>query len=339
MPLGTLDRSPPPFFRQGPSATTKLAVCTALALFLMVADRRFEFVVPLRAGLATVLLPVQRALLVPVELIAGGGGYLQGLQQAQSDAEAARRGQAALAEKAARADALAAENAQLRGLLALAPALQARHQAAEVMFEARDPYSRKLYIDRGLTQGVRTGAPVIEPAGVLGQVTRAYPLSAEVTLLSDRDAAIPVLNRRTRQRAAAFGGLRGDNGATMELRFLSANADVQVGDLLETSGLDGIYPPGCRWPRSARSSAASRGVCAGAAGAGRRGRRRPPRAGAGAHGPAAARGAGVGRTLGFGGLRAAGPREGDPMIMRPGTRCCCRRTRSSSCCRCWWRWR
>lgn len=244
MPLGTLDRTPPPFFRQGPSATTKLAVCTALALFLMVADSRFAFVVPLRAGLATVLLPVQRALLVPVELIAGGGGYLQGLRQAQAAAEAAERARAALAEKAARADALAAENAQLRGLLALAPALQPRHQAAEVMFEARDPYSRKVFIDRGLTQGVRPGAPVIEPAGVLGQVTRAYPLSAEVTLLSDREAAIPVLNRRTRQRAAAFGGLRGDNGATMELRFLSANADVQVGDLLETSGLDGIYPPG-----------------------------------------------------------------------------------------------
>jgi rod shape-determining protein MreC len=244
VPLGTLDRSPPPFFRQGPSATTKLAVCTALALFLMVADSRFAFVVPLRAGLATALLPVQRALLVPVELIAGGGGYLQGLRQAQAGAEEAERARAALAEKAARADALAAENAQLRGLLALAPALQPRHQAAEVMFEARDPYSRKVFIDRGLTQGVRPGAPVIEPAGVLGQVTRAYPLSAEVTLLSDREAAIPVLNRRTRQRAAAFGGLRGDNGATMELRFLSANADVQVGDLLETSGLDGIYPPG-----------------------------------------------------------------------------------------------
>jgi rod shape-determining protein MreC len=244
VPLGTLDRTPPPFFRQGPSATTQLAVCTALALFLMVADKRFEFVTPLRAGLATALLPVQRALLVPGELITGGGGYLQGLRQAQAGAEAAERSRAALAEKAARADALAVENAQLRGLLALGSALQPRHQAAEVMFEARDPYSRKLVVDRGLTQGVRPGAPVIEPAGVLGQVTRVYPLSAEVTLLSDRDASIPVLNRRTRQRAAAFGGLRGDNGATMELRFLSANADVQVGDLLETNGLDGIYPPG-----------------------------------------------------------------------------------------------
>ena len=117
-------------------------------------------------------------------------------------------------------------------------------QRNEMMVEARDPYSRKVFIDRGLTQGVRLGAPVIDPAGVIGQVTRVYPLSAEVTLLSDREAAIPILNRRTRQRAAAFGGVRSADGATMELRFLSANADVQPGDVLETSGLDGLYPPG-----------------------------------------------------------------------------------------------
>lgn len=244
MPLGTLDRTPPPFFRQGPSAITKLAVCAAAAVFLMAADTRFALVAPMRAALATVLLPVQQALLVPVALLSGGGGYLQGLQQAQAGEAQARRALAALAEKATRADALAAENAQLRGLLVLGPALVARHQAAEVMYEARDPYSRKLVIDRGQTQGVRAGAPVIEPAGVLGQVTRVYPLSAEVTLLSDREAAIPVLNRRTRQRAAAFGGVRGPDGAMMELRFMSANADVQAGDLLETSGLDGLYPPG-----------------------------------------------------------------------------------------------
>lgn len=244
MPLGTLDRTPPPFFRQGPSALTKLAVCTALAFFLMAADSRFAFVVPLRAGLATALLPVQRALMVPVDLVMGGSGYLRGLQQAQSAESEARRLQATLAEKAMRADALAAENAQLRSLLALSPALTPRYQAAEVMFEARDPYSRKVFIDRGQAQGVRAGAPVIDPSGVLGQVTRVYPLSAEVTLLTDREAAIPVLNQRTRQRAAAFGGIRGPDGATMELRFMSANSDVKPGDLLETSGLDGLYPPG-----------------------------------------------------------------------------------------------
>jgi rod shape-determining protein MreC len=244
VPLGTLDRSPPPFFRQGPSAVTKLALATAAAVFLMAADRRLALVVPLRAGLATALLPAQQALRVPVELVVGGGDYLRGLQQAQAGETEARQALAMLSERAARADALAVENARLRALLGLAPALTARSLAAEVMYEAADPYSLKLVIDRGQTQGVQPGAPVVGPAGVLGQVTRVYPLTAEVTLLIDRDAAIPVLNQRTRQSAVAYGGLRGPDGALMELRFVSASTDVQPGDALQTSGLDGIYPPG-----------------------------------------------------------------------------------------------
>lgn len=244
MPLGTLDRTPPPFFRQGPSAVTKLAVCTALALFLMVADARFAVVAPLRSAIATALAPVQRALMVPLELLRGGSGYLQGLQQAQSDAAQARAAQALLAQRAAQAEVLARENESLRALLGLVPARSAAQHAAEVLLEAADPYSRKLVIDRGLAQGVKLASPVIVPAGVLGQVTRVYPLSAEVTLLSDRDAAIPVLNLRTGQRAAAFGGVRAAEGATMELRFVAANVDIAVGDTYQTSGLDGIYPPG-----------------------------------------------------------------------------------------------
>jgi rod shape-determining protein MreC len=244
MPLGTLDRSPPPFFRQGPSAITKLALATAAAIFLMAADARFQVVVPVRAAIATALLPVQQTLQAGVDLVTGGGGYLRGLQQAQSAEAEARRDLAALAEKSARADALAIENARLRELLTLSPAIVARSQAAEVMHQAADPYALKLVIDRGRTQGVQPGAPVIDPRGVLGQVTRVYPLTAEVTLLSDRDAAIPVLNQRTRQSGVAYGGIQGADGARMELRFVSANNDVQAGDRLQTSGLDGVYPPG-----------------------------------------------------------------------------------------------
>lgn len=244
MPLGTLERTPPPFFRQGPSAVTRLAVCAALALLLMVADARFAVVAPLRTAIATVLAPLQQALLLPVELLRGGGGYLQGLQQAQADAAQARQAQTLLAQRAARVEVLARENESLRALLALSPPRVAAQHAAEVLFEAADPYSRKLVIDRGQVQGVQLASPVIVPAGVLGQVTRIYPLSAEVTLLSDRDAAIPVLNVRTGQRGAAFGGVRGADGATMELRFVAANVDIVVGDRYQTSGLDGVYPPG-----------------------------------------------------------------------------------------------
>ncbi|MFI4931320.1 MAG: rod shape-determining protein MreC [Burkholderiales bacterium] len=241
MPLGTLDRTPPPFFRQGTSALTKLAVFSALAVFLMAADSRLKYTQPIRAVLATVLLPIQRSLLVPVELAEGGSEYLQGLNHAIAGERDARAKLVAQAERATRVEQLAAENARLRALLDLRPALSVHSRTAEVLYEATDPYSRKVFIDRGSTQGVLPGSPVINDNGVLGQVTRVYPLSAEVTLMTDRDAAIPVLNPRTQQRSAAFGAGEGD---LMELRFVAGNADVQVGDLLLTSGVDGVYPPG-----------------------------------------------------------------------------------------------
>ena len=241
MSLGTFDRTPPPFFRQGPSALTKLAFFSALALFLMVADTRFEFARPLRAAVATALLPVQRVLSVPVQMWQGASDYLHGLSSALNSEKDAQARLAQQAEKAARADRLERENERLRALLDMRPMLQVRSQAAEVLYEASDPFSRKLFIDRGATHGVALGAPVIGPDGVLGQVTRVFPLSSQVTLLIDKDAAIPVLNGRTQARSAAFGGAGGD---AMELRYMAANADVQVGDELGTSGVDGVYPPG-----------------------------------------------------------------------------------------------
>jgi rod shape-determining protein MreC len=241
MPLGTLDRSPPPFFRQGPSALTKLALCSALALLLMVADARFKLMQPARAAFAVVLHPVQRLLLTPVDAWEALGDYLRGTQRAMDAENLARRQLAAQAERLARAQQLQSENDQLRALLKLQPSLSVPSMGAEVIYEAPDPFSRRVVIDRGSLQGVAAGSPVINESGVLGQVTRVYPLSAEVTLLTDKEAAIPLLNARTQMRNAAAG--RSD-GAGMELRFLAANADVKVGDLMTTSGLDGIYPSG-----------------------------------------------------------------------------------------------
>lgn len=241
MAVTSFDRTPPPFFRQGPSALTKLLFFSALALFLMVADTRLQFAKPLRAAVATALLPVQRTLSVPVQMWQGGSDYLRGLAGALAGENEARAQMALQSEKAASAERLAQENASLRALLDLRPALQVRSLAAEVLYEAADPFSRKLYIDRGTTHGVALGAPVMDADGVLGQVTRVFPLSSQVTLLIDKDAAIPVLNARTQARSAAFGGAGGD---AMELRFMTANADVQVGDELTTSGVDGVYPPG-----------------------------------------------------------------------------------------------
>lgn len=238
-PLGTLDRTPPPFFRQGPSALTKLMFFSALAVFLMVADVRLKITLPLRTVLATVLNPIELVLRVPIDAWNGGGDYVMGLQRALSSESQARARLAQQAERSARVEQLQVENKRLRDLLGLRPALMVRSQPAEVLYEASDPYSRKVIIDRGMTQGVALASPVINEAGVLGQVTRVYPLSSEVTLLTDKDAAIPVLNVRTQARAAAYGTATG-----LELRFQAGNADVLPGDILQTSGVDGVYPPG-----------------------------------------------------------------------------------------------
>src|SRR3990167_6167402 len=234
-PLGTLDRTPPPFFRQGPSALTKLSFCSALAIFLMVADTRLKLTQPLRTMVATVLHPAERVFRVPVDTFNAVGEYAIGLQQALTNEAAARAALAQQSERDARVEQLQAENNRLRALLDLRGAIAVRSQPAEVLYEAPDPFSRKVVIDRGTTQGIVLASPVINEAGVLGQVTRVYPLSSEVTLLVDKDAAIPVLNTRNQSRSAAFGIA---TGSGLELRFMAGNADVQIGDLLHTSGVD-----------------------------------------------------------------------------------------------------
>jgi rod shape-determining protein MreC len=241
MALGMLDRTPPPFFRQGPSALTRLMFFAALALFLMVADTRFQLTQPLRAVMATVLHPVERVLRVPVDAWQGGSEYFLGLEHALAEESKVRQELSSQAARSVRVEQLVQENLRLRALLDLRPALKVRSQAAEILYDAPDPYSRKVIIDRGARHGLALASPVINEAGVLGQVTRVYPYSAEVTLLTDKEAAIPVLNNRTQARSAAFGN---PNGAGLELRFMAGNADVQVGDELSTSGVDGIYPAG-----------------------------------------------------------------------------------------------
>jgi rod shape-determining protein MreC len=243
MPLGTLDRDPPPFFRQGPSALSKLAVFSALALFFMVADARFNVMQPLRVFLATVLYPVQWLAMRPVLLAESGGQYFTALSTAQSQEQQARKKLSLQSQRANQVEQLALENTRLRNLLALRERLQSPAVAAQVIYDAADPYTRKVVIDKGLADRVALGSPVLDESGVLGQVTRVYPLVSEVTLVTDRDHAIPVLNARTGARGVVFGDTS-THADAMELRFMAANADVAVGDLLTSSGVDGVYPPG-----------------------------------------------------------------------------------------------
>ena len=241
MSIGSFDRTPPPFFRQGVSALTKLLVFSILAVLLMLADVRFNVVHPLRVAIATVLHPVQRLLLMPVESWDSVLEYWSAVSSTIRVEDQARRMLAMQSIEVLRIKQLREENARLRALLELRPALQVRSIPAEILYETPDLFSRKVVIDRGSAQGVAAGSPVVNEMGVLGQVTRIYPLSSEVTLLTDKDSAIPVLNARTQQRSAAFGN--GDSSG-MELRYLPGNADVQKDDVLTTSGVDRVYPPG-----------------------------------------------------------------------------------------------
>lgn len=243
MPLGTLDRSPPPFFKQGPSALSKLLFFSAFALFLMVADARFGITQPVRSVIVTVLYPLQWLAMQPVRGAQTVGSYFASLSEAQTEAETSRRELARQLLRGGQVEQLEAENQRLRQLLELRERLKTPATAAEVLYEAADAYTRKVVIDKGLLAGLAAGSPVIDAAGVLGQVTRVHPLVSEVTLVVDRDLTIPVLNVRTGLRSVAYGDSSGGGGG-LELRFIGSNADVQEGDLLTTSGVDGIYPPG-----------------------------------------------------------------------------------------------
>lgn len=243
MPLGTVDRSPPPIFRQGPSALSKLMVLSALAILLMVVDARLQWATPLRSGLATALYPLQWLTIQPFRLLSLTGDYVGSLAAARQDAAEARTELTRQAQRAALVEHLSQENQSLRALLGMKARITPAATGALVLFEGADPYSRRVVIDHGSLHHIQPGAAVMDGFGVIGQVTRVHPATAEVTLLTDRHQTIPVLNTRTGLRSLAVGLPEAGSGQLL-LRFVSAQTDTQVGDVLTTSGVDGVYPAG-----------------------------------------------------------------------------------------------
>ena len=243
MALASLGRDPPPFFRQGPSALSRLVVFSALALLLMVADARFQMVQPLRASIATALYPLQWLVLQPLVLSQQANERMDGMFSNETALKQLRQQLAEQRQRAQQNEQLVLENQRLRGILNLQERQWPGTLAAQVVYDAADPYTRKVVLDKGERQGVHLASPVIDEFGVIGQVTRVFPMSSEVTLITDRDHAIPVVNVRTGARGVAYGETT-RNADALELRFMAANSDVTVGDMLTTSGVDGVYPAG-----------------------------------------------------------------------------------------------
>ncbi len=242
MPLGTIERKSPAFFKHGMSPLSKLVVFSILAVVLMVADVRYGVTQPLRATISLMLYPMEWLSLRPQWLFDVTGRFFEGRDDAQAQVQAMTHKLQQQALRSGQVEQLALENLQLRRLLDLRERLTSSTLAAEVLYDSADPFTRKVVIDKGALQGVQPSSPVMDDAGVLGQVTRVMPLVSEVTLVIDREQSIPVLNARTGARGVAYGEAGG--APLLELRYMAANADIEVGDLLTTSGVDAIYPPG-----------------------------------------------------------------------------------------------
>jgi rod shape-determining protein MreC len=240
---GSFDRAPPPLFRQGTSAFSRFIFLLALALFFIVADTRFGATAQVRSFIATALYPVQWLVSLPLSATQYASRYFQDAYSLQAAAHRDRIRMTLLVERASQVEQLQIENQRLKRLLNLKLESLTTSIPAQVLYDAADPYTRKIVVNKGLLSSVTLGSPVLDEYGVIGQITRSHPFTSEVTLLTDKDHAIPVLNTRTGARSVAYGDPI-TLGGSLELRFMAANSDVLVGDLLTTSGVDGIYPTG-----------------------------------------------------------------------------------------------
>lgn len=238
--MSVVGHSPPPFFKRGPAPLAQLIFYVTLSITLLAIDLRFQTLEWIRLAVATVAWPLQRAAFLPIDAASRAGDYFSRLSAVQTENEILRSQQLASANLLLRQRHLEQENTRLRALLDMRERQSVDGRIADILYAARDPFARRVIIDKGSQHGIAPGQAVVDELGVIGQVVRVFPLTAEVSLLTDKEQLIPVLVQRTGLRAV----LAGAGAGTMELRFLAANAEVVQGDILVTSGLDGVYLPG-----------------------------------------------------------------------------------------------
>lgn len=236
-----MEYSPPPLFKQGASARAKMLLFALIAVGLLMADARFKALAVIRQAVGVALYPLQVVAMLPRDALFASSDYFTTLSTLKEENRQIREQQVLNAQQLQQSRQLMAENAYLRKLLEASERVQLKTVMSEILYDARDPFSRKVIIDRGDRHGIKAGQPVIDDLGVVGQVTRVFPFTSEVTLLTDKDHAIPVQVLRSGVRSVAYGS--GQTGE-LELRFMASNADIQKGDVLTTSGIDGVYPAG-----------------------------------------------------------------------------------------------
>lgn len=228
-------------FPRGPGAGARLLIYAMISIAVMVGDARFSLLDDFRNGFAVLLYPVQKAVQTPLGLYDRVSGFFVDHAELQHDNEILRKRNLDYAGAVLRYRDLEQENNRLRALLGAHQRFPLHTRLAEIISVPRDPYSRKIIVDRGSSDQVRAGQPVMDETGLLGQVTRAYPYTSEITLITDIDQLVPVQIQRNGLRAIAYGS--GEEGL-IEVRYLPQNTDIRIGDVLTTSGIDGVYPAG-----------------------------------------------------------------------------------------------
>ncbi len=231
----------PEFFYRGPSPFVRLLFCSVLALAFMVADARFHTLELARAGIATITYPLQQAALAPGQVLGRISDFFVTQNKLQQENIELKQALLQKSEDMQRMGLMQSELTSLRKLLGARESIQEHSTLAEILHSGRNPFRRKVIVDKGVNDSIEPGEAVISAEGVLGQVTAVFPFTSEVTLLTDKNQAVPVMLSRNGLRAVVFGNGR---EGTLDLPFIPLNADVQNGDQLVTSGIDGTYPAG-----------------------------------------------------------------------------------------------
>ncbi|WP_410499416.1 rod shape-determining protein MreC [Chitinibacter sp. S2-10] len=231
----------PAFFKQGPKPLTRVLIFATLSLALIVGDAYYHLLGRIREQLSLALYPLQWLATTPTNAVIEASIFLQ--RQNQLIAENRTLNDARLIAQAQemRLKALEAENANLRSLAVAKESQPRQSLLTQILYNGRDPFSSKLIVDLGQRAGVSTGQIALDASGVVGQVIRVQPLTSEVRLISDREHMVPVFVERNQLRTVVYGTGR---QSPLEVRNMAPNVDIQVGDILLTSGIDGIYPSG-----------------------------------------------------------------------------------------------
>jgi rod shape-determining protein MreC len=212
-----------------------------LSLVLMYFDQRDGWGDRIRYGLAAVAYPIQVTIGSPGRMWSATRNYFRSRGELREENRELRERSRELALRAMRFEALEAENLRLRGLVEAQPPLVERSQIVNVVNAELGRLRQRLILDAGDNQGLYRSQAVIDTRGLMGQIARVGPWSAELMLITDPEAAVPVEVVRSGVRSIAVGTGAADS---LELPLLPATADVRAGDVLVTSGLGGVFPAG-----------------------------------------------------------------------------------------------